>query len=793
MIRPGTRIGPYEIISLLGAGGMGEVFKAHDERLDRDVAIKVLPADLIATQDSSRRFEREAKAIAALSHPNILSIYDYGNDQERPYIVTELLHGRTLRAVIGGGALVWKRAAAIARAVSEGLAAAHARGIIHRDLKPENVFITVEDRVKILDFGLARMPESPAWPDADGETLTRPGTVMGTVGYMSPEQASGEKTHETSDIFSLGCIFYEMLTGRPPFVREKAADTFVAILREDPLPIGDLVGGVPEGLVALINRCLEKEPRRRVQSAHDFGLALTDVLEHATEPLPKRATASSPPPATSLLRGAFLLAGIVAIVVLARYRSGHAPDPVRPRISSLAVLPFVNASGDPKLDYLGDGITETVINNLSPVVGLKVMSRNSAFFYKGKHIVAQELWSDLGVEAVVTGRVVEKDDELVVSVELVDAQDDRQVWGERYDRKLANLSEIERDLSRQISDRLKVTLTGEDELRLRRESTVNPEAHRLYLQGRYALNLRTPDGMKTGIRFFEQAAEKDPSYAPAYGAIAEAYLLLGGVYEVMPPNEAMPRARAAAEKALSLDESLADVHACLGMVEHEFYWDWKHGEEELKRAVSLNPNSSVAHRWYGQSLGYRGRFLEAEGQLARAVDLDPLSLVAKSDQALLAWEERNPDLAISRSRKILELDPNDVLGNLLLGLAFEEKGDFKSAIASLEKAKSLYGMWAVIGGLGHAYARSGRQADADHLISGLQQLSVKRYVPATPFIFIYLGLRNYDQALRYIGRAMETRTSYVIMMQAIPQFDAIRSDARYRKYMEQVGLPYGPR
>jgi tetratricopeptide (TPR) repeat protein len=335
-------------------------------------------------------------------------------------------------------------------------------------------------------------------------------------------------------------------------------------------------------------------------------------------------------------------------------------------------------------------------------------------------------------------------------------------------------------------------LSGDDELRLRRQSTVNPEAHRLYLQGRYALNLRTPDGMKTGIRFFEQAVEKDPSYAPAFGAIAEAYLLLGGVYEVMPPNEAMPRARAAAEKALSLDESLADVHACLGMVEHEFYWDWKHGEEELERAVSLNPNSPVAHRWYGQSLGYRGRFREAEGQLAKAVELDPLSLVAKSDQALLAWEERNPDLAIARSRKILELDPNDVLGNLLLGLAYEQKGDLRSAIASLEKAKSLYSMWAVIGGLGNAYARGGRQADAVRLIGGLQQLSAKRYVPATPFIFVYLGLQDYNEAFRYIGRAMETRSSYVIMMQAIPQFDAIRSDPRYKKYLEQVGLPYGP-
>lgn len=793
MIIPGTRIGPYQVVSALGAGGMGEVFKAHDERLDRQVAIKVLPVNMIATRDAELRFEREAKAIAALSHPNILSIYDYGMDSGRPYIVMELLHGETLRALIRRGPLGWKRGGEIARALSEGLAAAHSRRIIHRDLKPENIFITTDNRVKILDFGLARMPETRDGPDADADTLTRPGSVMGTVGYMSPEQARGEPTSESSDVFSLGCIVYEMLTGSAPFSRRNTAETFVAILRERPRPIAEIVKGIPEGVAALVDHCLEKEPAKRFHSAHDFGLALADLLDRSSgagskDPLPSRTIRKR-----QWIGASLLLAALVGLVLLARHLNTGAQPTPSPRITSLAVLPFVNASGDPRLDYLGDGITETVINNLSPVTGLKVISRSSVFFYKGKNVSPQDLAADLGVEAVVTGRVVEKEDSLLVSVELVDTRDSRQIWGERYDRKIANLSEIESDLSKQISERLKVTLTGEDDLRLRRQSAVDPEAHRLYLQGRYALNLRTSEGMKSGIALFGQAVAKDPSYASAYGAIAEAYLLLGGVYEVLPPSEAMPRARAAAEKALSIDDSLADVHACLGMVEHEFYWDWKHGEEELKRAVSLNPSSSVAHRWYGQSLGYRGRFPEAERELTRAVELDPLSLVAQSDMALLAIEERKPALAIERAKKTLVLDPNDVLGNLLLGIAYGQSGDINRSIDTLEKARKLSSMWAVVGGLGDAYGRAGRRTDALRLVRELEQLSTKRYVPPTPFILIAIGLQDYDGAFRYIDRSIQTRTSYVIMFQSLPLFDAVRSDDRYKRAMATVGLPFGPR
>jgi serine/threonine protein kinase/tetratricopeptide (TPR) repeat protein len=791
MIIPGTRIGPYQVVSALGAGGMGEVFKAHDERLDRQVAIKVLPVNMIATRDAELRFEREAKAIAALSHPNILSIYDYGMDSGRPYIVMELLHGETLRALIRRGPLGWKRGGEIARALSEGLAAAHSRRIIHRDLKPENIFITTDNRVKILDFGLARMPE--ARDGADADTLTRPGSVMGTVGYMSPEQARGEPTSESSDVFSLGCIVYEMLTGSAPFSRRNTAETFVAILRERPRPIAEIVKGIPEGVATLVDHCLEKEPAKRFHSAHDFGLALADLLDRSSgagskDPLPSRTIRKR-----QWIGASLLLAALVGLVLLARHLNTGAQPTPSPRITSLAVLPFVNASGDPRLNYLGDGITETVINNLSPVTGLKVISRSSVFFYKGKNVSPQDLAADLGVEAVVTGRVVEKEDSLLVSVELVDTRDSRQIWGERYDRKIANLSEIESDLSKQISERLKVTLTGEDDLRLRRQSAVDPEAHRLYLQGRYALNLRTSEGMKSGIALFGQAVAKDPSYASAYGAIAEAYLLLGGVYEVLPPSEAMPRARAAAEKALSIDDSLADVHACLGMVEHEFYWDWKHGEEELKRAVSLNPSSSVAHRWYGQSLGYRGRFPEAERELTRAVELDPLSLVAQSDMALLAIEERKPALAIERAKKTLVLDPNDVLGNLLLGIAYGQSGDLNRSIGTLEKARKLSSMWAVVGGLGDAYGRAGRRTDALRLVRELEQLSTKRYVPPTPFILIAIGLQDYDGAFRYIDRSIQTRTSYVIMFQSLPLFDAVRSDDRYKRAMATVGLPFGPR
>jgi len=790
----GSRIGPYEIVGPIGAGGMSEVYRARDLRLDRDVALKVLQRELAARAPAVARFEKEAKAVAALSHPSIVAIYDYGVENDVSYIVMELLEGETLRRAMGG-AMPWRQAVKIAATIADALRAAHARGIIHRDLKPENIVVTHAGAVKVLDFGLARViAESP---DSETQTLTASGTVMGTPGYMSPEQVRGEPLGPPADLFALGCILYEMLSGRRPFARSSSAETLAAILRDETEDLRELAPDTPEAVVRVVEHCLEKDARNRFQGAGDFAFALSAAVDGSeaaarpSRPAPQRSPSIE---AAAVLRRkraslavlAILLVAIVAAIVAAR-RTPVTPQ--RAAARSLAVLPFANSSGDPSLAWLTEGLTEGIINNLSPVSGFKVLSRDSVFSYRRSSNDPREIGRELGVDSLVSGRVVQRGDSVVVSVELIDARDGNHIWGERYSRPVSEISAIERDLSRQISERLQIRLTGEDQSRMNRRASVDPEAYRLYLQGRHEWNKRTPQGIEQGIELFRRSIDVDPTYAPAHAGIADSYLLLGGTYEILPPRESMPIARGAALRALEIDPELADAHASLAVIAHEFEWDWPRAEQSFRRAIDLNPNYGVAHQWYGQALLYRSRFDEALVELQRAVELDPLSLVTRSDLAQAYWIRGQHDTAIAHARKLTSMAPQFWLGYWFLGLAHAGKGDLAGATAALERAVALGGSPATVGTLGYVHGRAGRRAEAERLLAQLRETARTRYVSPAAFATIYIGLGDLDRAFAEVERALEERSSLVTVMHVVPIAEPLRRDPRYATYARRVGLP----
>ncbi|MGH9671728.1 MAG: protein kinase domain-containing protein, partial [Bryobacteraceae bacterium] len=589
----------------LGAGGMGEVYRAKDPRLDREVAIKVIPEHLALDPVALSRFEREAKAVAALSHPNILAIHDFGREANVCYAVTELLEGESLRARLVLSSLPWRKAAEIGAAIADGLAAAHAKGIVHRDLKPENIFLLPDGRVKILDFGLARV--NPATQVADGDNVTvaattDPGIVLGTVGYMSPEQVRGETADAQSDIFSFGCVLYEMVSGRRPFARSSTADSMAAVLKEEPPDLVSSAGNIPSDLERLITRCMQKRAGERFQSAQDLAFALrsiSSVSQLSRTPVAGPGRFQVAVPRRALMAAIPLLLLAIGLAMYLRWSGGG-------QIDSLAVMPFVNVTGDPNAEYLSDGITEAIISNLSRIPNLEVASRSTVFRYKGKEADPMKAGADLRVRAVLLGRVTMRGDNLAISTELVDTAKSRQIWGEQYNRPVADVLTIQADISREISDKLRLELSGEEKTRMARPQTGNSEAYKLYLQGRFQWNKRTLEGMQLSIDLFRQALARDAGFALAHAGLADAFALLAD-YNVLPAREVMPRAKTAALQALQIDNSLAEAHASLGWAQLTHDWAWPDAEKELKRAIELNPAYATAHQWYGEYLAMMGR------------------------------------------------------------------------------------------------------------------------------------------------------------------------------------------
>lgn len=787
-------ISNYRILKKLGAGGMGEVYLAEDKRLGRSVALKVLPAGVAHERERMRRFIHEARAAAALHHPHIVHIYDVGEANGTHFIAMEYVEGQTLDAHIKGRPLSKDEIIKIGVEAADALAAAHKKNIIHRDIKPSNIIVTPHAGAKVLDFGLAKITianTEAAGSDVSTALKTSPGVVVGTLAYMSPEQAFGRDVDHRTDIFSLGAVLYEMATGRRAFKGQTANETIDQIAHSQPEAISRFNYAIPQELERIIRKCLEKDKERRYQTAQDLVIDLKNLqrdsmaqstAQDVTESTRVKWNVSVP---RILLVALAFLALLTAIAIGIYWFKGPSS---RTKIDSIAVLPFANVGADADTEYLSDGMTETLINKLSQLSGMKVIARNSAFRYKGRDVEAPTVGRELGVEAVLTGRIARRGDDLSISLELVDARDNTHLWGEQYNRRFGDILGMQGEIVRDVSERLRLRMTSEEEQRLARRPTEIDEAYQLYLRGRYFWNKRTEEGMRRGVDYFRQAIELDASYSLAYAGLADSYNFLGAFgIAVLPPGDAMPKAKAAAMKALDIDGSLAEAHTSLAFVRLYYDWDWPAAERGFQRAIELNPNYAPAHQWYSHLLMTRKKTSESIAEAKRAVEIDPLSLPAHMN---LGWQyhwARQYDPAVEQLRRALEIDPNFEQAHWGLGLAYEQKGMFEDAVAEFQKAVALSGGGAVYkAALAHAYAVMGKRVEALTIVKELEQLSSSTYIPPYWMATVYAGLGDKVQTFKWLEKAYEERSGGLIWLDVDPRLDTVRSDRRFVALMEGV-------
>ncbi len=800
----GTFLGRYEIRSPLGAGGMGEIYLAWDTQLERTIALKILPAEVASDQRRMRRFIQEAKAASALNHPNILTIYEIGQTGSAHFIATEFIDGETLRASLASSTrMEIGRALDIATQVASALAAAHATGIVHRDIKPENIMLRRDGYVKVLDFGLAKLTaKSSARPtvDSDASTLiaTEPGLVLGTAPYMSPEQARGLELDARTDIFSIGVVLYEMVAGRRPFDGATISDLIVSILERKPAALATYGREIPETLEWIVSKAMRKEREERYQTAKDMAIDLRSLeqrLEIDAE-LGRSKHSGTGGGTASADNGARAAAQTVKrpeqISDLSRTETPVRKRRSRQVIDSLAILPLVNASGDPNAEYLSDGITESIINSLSQIPKLRVMARSTVFRYKGREVDPQTVARELGVRAVLTGRVMPLGDRIVIGTELVDAADGSQLWGEQYKRSVLDIFAVQEEISREISEKLRLKLTGAEKKRLTKRYTENTEAYHLYLKGRYYENkFFNEAALRRAIECFQQAIERDPAYALAYAGLADCYLRLS-TFNVAPSKEGFAKARAAVLKALEIDDTLAEAHTSLARIKSSFDWDWPAAEEEFKRAIELNPNSATAHHLYGRHLLVVGRFDEAALEIRRASELDPLSLLINVDLSAPLFLARHYDRAIESLRKSLEMDPNFALAHFRLGGAYESKGMYEEAIAEYQRVIELSGSStdrsSMSANLALAYAASGRGDQARDILDRLKEQSQQPYVSPFDIAAIHVALGEKDQAFEWLEKAYEARTPDLRFLKVTQWMDSLRSDPRFADLLRRVGF-----
>jgi eukaryotic-like serine/threonine-protein kinase len=746
----GAKLGPYEILSPLGAGGMGEVYRARDSRLEREVAVKVLPHFAAGSAEALARFEREARAVAALSHPNIMAIHDFGRDGDVAYSVTELLEGETLRERLASSAIPPRKAVEYAEQMLRGLAAAHDRGIVHRDLKPDNVFLTRDGIVKILDFGIARETKGPG-SGSNPESLTESGTVVGTPGYMSPEQIRGKPVDQRSDLFSLGVILYEMLTGKRAFQRENAVETMMSILQDEP---SQTTGrGVPPELTGILTHSLEKSPEDRFQSARDFAFALQAAER---EPSGPRS------PATGTAR------------------------PVERTEASIAVLPFRNMSAGPDAEYFSDGMTEEIINALAAIAAMRVAARTSSFAFKGKDTDVRQIGRELGVRTVLEGSVRKAGQRLRITAQLVDVSSGYHVWSERYDREMKDVFEVQDEISRSIAAALKVKLLPEEEESLVTPGTRNVEAYNRFLKGRYFFNQRAS---KKAIAEFEAAIARDPAFAEAYTGLADSYGIFG-FYGGIPTLEAFAKAREAATRAQELDSESAESHLALGILDHYYGWDLEREERHLRRAIELAPRSAAGASWLAILLAATGRQQEALELGRRGVELEPLSANAHVNAVWpFFFVPGHLDEAVEGFRRAVHVDPNAIYALWSLGLSCRFAGLHDEGIAALERLVAITNRempWALAlyaGSLGAA----GRAEDARGVLAELEDTKKLGYVPPLHLAFVRISLGEKEQTLALLERGLRERNAlFWAWTRTSPVFASLREDDRFQDMLTRI-------
>jgi serine/threonine protein kinase/tetratricopeptide (TPR) repeat protein len=784
----GRTLGHYRIVEQIGAGGMGVVYRAHDERLDRDVAIKVLPEEVAQDPNRLARFEREAKAVAKLDHPNILAIHDFGIEGGLTYAVTELLNGQNLRQAIPASGMPWQKVVEIGAAIADGLAAAHGRGIVHRDLKPENVFITSDGRVKVLDFGLARVKE-PVEEDAETATLTPagtvPGSVLGTMGYMSPEQLRGEPTDARSDIFALGCVLYEMLSGKAAFVRKSAAETSAAILGEEPERVSSTGIALPAEVERSVHRCLEKSPDARFQSASDLAYNIKSISTDQVVPLPSRRRRKRTVvfvAAAAVMIAAFAVLLGTGLVDL----SGSGAD--KPVIRSIAILPLQNLTGDPEQAYFVDGLHEELIATFAQISAFdKVIARTSVMGFRDSDTPIREIGRQLGVEAVLEGSVRRSGDTVRTTVQLIETSTENHLWANSFERDLTDILALQSDVARAVADEVELALTPEDQARLASALQVNSEAYEAYLKGMSHLYKLTPPELDAALHYFEKALETDPDYALAYTGISFVWTARQQMGLVI-PSEATPRAKEAAQRALELDDTLPEVYFIWAGIRTWNDWDWEGGEQAFRRALELKPNFAEALVYYSHLLCYMGRLDEALAMAERAMQLDPLNSVIMTISGVTLTYLGRYDDAIERYQNALRTSPNDPVGHNGLWETYYKKGMYEESLKSAEAFFTGLGFAEIAEVMAQGYEEGGYSGAMMSAAETMAAFSQQTYFSPVFLAMIYALAGDQEKTIEWLEMGYEMKDPNMPYMSTL-SFDLLDDDPRYQDLLRRMNLP----